>query len=134
MAQPTPRGTHGFPGIHHCARALPNENSGADSCVTQEYHKSSWLDNALLPGCRTAMADYLKRLSVQFMCDVAPGALEPLFEADVARRQLRCKILRYPACPPATTGFVPHTDWSFLTYVRQAIIISAQVSLGKGWS
>ncbi|KAJ7075008.1 Clavaminate synthase-like protein [Mycena belliarum] len=98
-----------------------------------EYHKihggTPWPDDALFPGCRAAMAEYythLKRLSVQFTRDVAealglaPDALEPLFEADVARRQLRCKILRYPACPPATTGFVPHTDSNFLTYLLQA--------------
>ncbi|KAJ7442966.1 hypothetical protein FB451DRAFT_1057160 [Mycena latifolia] len=99
---------------------------------TPEYHKihgsTPWPDDALFPGCRAAMADYythLKNLSLQFTVYVAealglaPDAFESLFEPDVSKRQLRCKILRYPTCPPSTTGFVAHTDSNFLTYLLQ---------------
>ncbi|KAJ6556851.1 Clavaminate synthase-like protein [Mycena vulgaris] len=99
---------------------------------TPEYHKihgsTPWPDDVLFPGCRAAMADYythLKNLSLQFTgyvaeaLGLAPDALEPLFEPDVSKRQLRCKILRYPTCPPSTTGFVPHADSNFLTYLLQ---------------
>ncbi|KAJ7485050.1 hypothetical protein B0H11DRAFT_2017901 [Mycena galericulata] len=104
---------------------------------TPEYHRvhgsTPWPDDALFPGCRATMGDYythLKALSLEFTervaeaLGLAPDAFEPLFEPDVAKRQLRCKLLRYPACPPAsgtgTTGFVPHTDSNFLTYLLQA--------------
>ncbi|KAJ7930804.1 hypothetical protein B0H13DRAFT_1960325 [Mycena leptocephala] len=99
---------------------------------TPEYHKihgsTPWPDDALFPGCRAAMAEYythLKNLSLQFTghaaeaLGLAPDAFEPLFEADVSKRQWRCKILRYPTCPPSTTGFLPHTDSNFLTYLLQ---------------
>lgn len=79
------------------------------------------------------MAEYythLKNLSLQFTghaaeaLGLAPDAFEPLFEADVSKRQWRCKILRYPTCPPSTTGFLPHTDSNFLTYVSaQRVVI-----------
>jgi isopenicillin N synthase-like dioxygenase len=67
--------------------------------------------------------NHLKNLSSQFTEYVAEAlglesdGFEPLFEQDVSRRQLRCKLLRYPTCPPSTTGFVTHTDANFLTYV-----------------
>ncbi|KAJ7631290.1 Clavaminate synthase-like protein [Mycena polygramma] len=106
--------------------ALPSEDE-------PEYHKihgsTPWPDDALFPGCRAKMATYythLKELSLQFTSYAAealgltPDAFEPLFESDIAKRQLRCKILRYPTCPPSTTGFVPHTDSNFLTYLLQA--------------
>ncbi|KAJ6475595.1 hypothetical protein C8R45DRAFT_907231 [Mycena sanguinolenta] len=70
--------------------------------------------------------NHLKNLSLRFTKYVAealglgPDELESLFERDVSRRQLRCKLLRYPTCPPSTTGFVPHTDANFLTYLLQA--------------
>ncbi|KAF7342737.1 Fe2OG dioxygenase domain-containing protein [Mycena sanguinolenta] len=97
------------------------------------YHnihgRTPWPDDALFPGCRAIMGEYykhLKALSIKFTCFVAEAlglaadAFEPLFESDVARRQLRCKLLRYPACAPSTTGFVAHTDSNFLTYLLQA--------------
>ncbi|KAJ7059526.1 Clavaminate synthase-like protein [Mycena amicta] len=97
------------------------------------YHgihgSTPWPDDALFPGCRAKMAEYyndMKDLSIQFTKYVAEAlgldadAFESLQEADVARRQLRCKLLRYPASPPPTTGFVPHTDSNFLTYILQA--------------
>ncbi|KAJ6540730.1 hypothetical protein B0H19DRAFT_1269277 [Mycena capillaripes] len=100
---------------------------------TPEYYKihgtTPWPDDALFPGCRAAMAEYykhLKNLSLEFTCYVAealglaPDAFESLSEPDVAKRQLRCKILRYPTCPPPTTGFVAHTDSNFITYLMQA--------------
>ncbi|KAJ6537693.1 hypothetical protein B0H19DRAFT_962158 [Mycena capillaripes] len=100
---------------------------------TPEYHKihgtTPWPDDTLFPGCRAAMREYynhLKSLSFQFTEYVAealglgPDGFEPLFERDVSRRQLRCKLLRYPTCPPSTTGFVPHTDANFLSYLLQA--------------
>ncbi|KAJ7089142.1 hypothetical protein C8R44DRAFT_751579 [Mycena epipterygia] len=106
---------------------------------TPEYHRihgsTPWPDDALLPGRHAAMAEYythLKNLSLQFTghaaeaLGLAPDAFEPLFEADVSKRQRRCKILRYPTCPPSTTGFLPqtdsnlpHTDSNFLTYLLQ---------------
>ncbi|KAF7292614.1 Fe2OG dioxygenase domain-containing protein [Mycena indigotica] len=69
---------------------------------------------------------HMKTLSIRFTKLVAEAlgldedAFEALQEADVAQRQLRCKLLRYSACPPPTTGFVPHTDSNFLTYLIQA--------------
>ncbi|KAJ7198166.1 hypothetical protein GGX14DRAFT_503895, partial [Mycena pura] len=113
-----------------------DEDAGAHEEGVPEYHKihgsSPWPDDALFPGCRAVMADYyrhMKSLSLEFTrcvaeaLGLAPDAFEPLFEPDVARRQLRCKLLRYPACPPSTTGataFVAHTDSNFLTYLMQA--------------
>ncbi|KAJ7750270.1 hypothetical protein B0H16DRAFT_857941 [Mycena metata] len=97
------------------------------------YHKihgsTPWPDEAVFPGGRAVMKDYytqLKLLSLQFTQYVAealglsPDAFESISEPDVAMRQLRCKLLRYPTCPPSTTGFVPHTDSNFLTYLLQA--------------
>ncbi|KAK6980908.1 Fe2OG dioxygenase domain-containing protein [Favolaschia claudopus] len=96
------------------------------------YHKihgnTPWPDEAVFPGSRAVMAEYyrqMKQLSLDFTQYVAealgltPDAFEPLFESDIAKRQLRCKLLRYPACAPSTTGFVPHTDSNFLTYLLQ---------------
>ncbi|KAJ7134006.1 hypothetical protein C8R43DRAFT_1133024 [Mycena crocata] len=100
---------------------------------TPVYHKihggTPWPDDALFPGCRASMMEYyrhLKSMGLQFTTFVAealglaPDAFEPLFEPDVAKRQFRCKLLRYPTCPPSTTGFVPHTDSNFLTFLLQA--------------
>ncbi|KAJ7354066.1 hypothetical protein DFH08DRAFT_933757 [Mycena albidolilacea] len=97
-----------------------------------EYHKihgsTPWPDDALFPGCRAAMAEYykhLKTLAMEFTgfvseaLGLAPDALDQLLESDVSKRQLRCKLLCYPTCPPSTTGFVPHTDSNFLTYLLQ---------------
>jgi isopenicillin N synthase-like dioxygenase len=72
------------------------------------------------------MVDYykhLKNLSQEFTryvaeaLGLAPDAFESLFEPEVSKRHLRCKLLRYPVCPPSTTGFVAHTDSNFLSYV-----------------
>ncbi|KAJ7222829.1 hypothetical protein B0H12DRAFT_1151017 [Mycena haematopus] len=100
---------------------------------TPVYHKihgsTPWPEDAWFPGCRAVMGEYykyLKALSLEFTSYVAEAlgltsdAFEPLFESDVSKRQLRCKLLRYPACAPSTTGFVAHTDSNFLTYLLQA--------------
>ncbi|KAF8214818.1 hypothetical protein K438DRAFT_1802212, partial [Mycena galopus ATCC 62051] len=110
-----------------------DDNADAIHEGAPDYYKlhgsTPWPDDALFPGCRAIMTEYykqMKSLTVEFTRCVAeavglgPDGFEPLAEPDVTKRQLRCKLLRYPACAPSTTGFVPHTDSNFLTYLLQA--------------
>ncbi|KAF7329210.1 Fe2OG dioxygenase domain-containing protein [Mycena kentingensis (nom. inval.)] len=108
------------------------DNAGAleGSPVHHHLHGSTpWPSEEVFPGGRAVMREYydcLKKLSLQFTKDVAEAlglgaeGFEPLFEADIERRQLRCKLLRYPQAPNSATGFYPHTDANFLTYLLQA--------------
>ncbi|KAF7316735.1 Fe2OG dioxygenase domain-containing protein [Mycena chlorophos] len=88
-----------------------------------------WPDESEFPDGQAKMREYyvhMKALAMQFTKHVSealglgPDGFEPHLEDDLARRQLRCKLLRYPVCAPSTTGFVPHTDSNFLTYLLQA--------------
>jgi hypothetical protein len=56
---------------------------------------------------------------------LAPDAFEPLFESDVAKRQFRCKLLKYPLVEGGVVGFPAHTDSNFISYVSAPNIIGS---------
>ncbi|KAF7337748.1 Clavaminate synthase-like protein [Mycena sanguinolenta] len=92
-----------------------------------------WPEDAVIPGFRHTMLDYYQRLedmSWEFTAYVSealglqPHELWSLFDPDRSKLQPRCKALRYPACPPGSSGsglgITPHCDTGVLSYLLQA--------------